>query len=105
MGGGDAGNLSGGATLGAALGAQSGTVNVAGSTGGSLSVVVSAITMDGPNTITTSNPGVGQNHGGPDHRHANIISTGGTSGSLSVAASGSHSTVQPTRVLNYLIRI
>jgi microcystin-dependent protein len=105
MGGSDAGTLAGGGTLGASLGAQSGTVSVTGSTAGSLSVSTTSFSMDGPSTNTTSQPGVGQNHGGPNHIHANIQSSGSTSGSLSVAASGAASAVQPTRVLNYLIRI
>jgi hypothetical protein len=110
MGGSDAGILSGGGALNAALGSQSNTAatSVTGNTAGSLAVSVTSASMDGPSTNTTSNPGVGQNHGGPDHIHNNMVSHGATSGALSVFASGmsgAFSVVQPTRILNYLIRI
>ncbi len=105
MGGSDAGNLAGGGVLGAALGAQSASVTVTGSTAGNLSVAVTSTSMDGPSAVTTSQPGTGQDHGGPNHVHANVQSIGSTSGALSVSASGPASTVQPSRVLNYLIRI
>ncbi|SEP41462.1 Microcystin-dependent protein [Rhodospirillales bacterium URHD0017] len=116
MGGGAAGRLTNttvspnGVTLGAAGGGQinAAVTNVSGSTSGSLSVNVASFSMDGPSTNTTSNPGVGQNHGGENHIHNNIQSAGATSGSLFVSASGTSgafSIVQPTMVLNYLIRI
>jgi microcystin-dependent protein len=116
MGGGAVGRLTNttmspnGATLGAVGGGQinAAVTNVSGSTSGSLSVNVTSTSMDGPSTNTTSNPGVGQNHGGENHIHNNIQSSGGTSGSLFVSASGTtgaFSIVQPTMILNYLIRI
>jgi len=99
-----------GATLGAVGGGQTNAAvtNVSGGTTGSLSVNVTSFSMDGPSTNTTSNPGVGQTHGGENHIHNNVQSAGATSGSLFVSASGTSgafSIVQPTMVLNYLIRI
>jgi microcystin-dependent protein len=110
MGGSDAGNLSGGGVLGGALGGQLNTANttVGGSTSGTLTVNTTSISMNAPSTITTSNPGVGQNHGGNDHTHANVVSAGTAFGSLSVSASGTSgafSVVQPSRILHYLILI
>ncbi len=105
MGGSDAGNLTGGATLGAALGAQTNTASttVSGSTSGSLSVsgATTAPISGGANFV-----GGGEGAGIND-QHVHSVS-GSTGGSLAVTASGTSSAfsiVQPTRVLNYLIRI
>lgn len=103
MGGSDVGNLSGGGVLGAALGAQSSTVNVSGGTSGSLSVTVSGIT-DPPNDIIAVYAASSGLMPSTIHQHA-FHGTGSASGSLSVSASGSAGAVQPTRVLNYLIRL
>ncbi len=95
-------------TLGAAGGGQTNAASVSGSisggTAGSLSV--NGITdVDSASSATQS--------GGPlavsGHTHTHTIS-GGTSGSLTVAgsfsgSSASFSVVQPTMILNYLIRI
>lgn len=105
MGGSDAGNLAGGGTLGAALGAQSGVVNVTGSASGSLSVSASG-TTDNPftNGIGASG-GPGEAFASAAHQHVINNVTGTASGTLSVSANGAASAVQPSRVLNYLIRI
>jgi microcystin-dependent protein len=108
MGGFDAGVLNGGGVLNAALGSQSNTANttVGGSTSGSLSVSVSGTTGGPASDIRGMNPG-GDEAAGPGHIH-NLTGTGTASGSLSVSASGTSSAfsvVQPTRILNYLIRI
>ena len=95
-------------TLGAAGGGQINATSVSGSisggTAGSLSI--NGITdVDSASSATQS--------GGPlavsGHTHTHTVS-GGTSGSLSVAgsfsgSSASFSVVQPTMILNYLIRI
>lgn len=107
MGGSDAGNLAGGGTLGAALGAQTNTAStsVSGATSGSLSVAVNGTTSpetEGFVAAAASGSGAAQFQ----HTH-NFNGSGGTSGSLFVAASGvsgAFSVVQPSRVLNYLIR-
>ncbi len=109
MGGSDAGNLSGGGALNAALGgqAQAANTNVSGSTAGSLSVSTTSIAMDGPNALWNVADGPTSVALG-SHTHGNVVSVGATSGALSVSASGTSgafSVVQPTRVLNYLIRI
>jgi microcystin-dependent protein len=94
-----------GATLGAVGGAQteSASVTASGSTSGSLGV---SGTTGGPSA--TVNPGTGggspQMSASPDHTHD--FSTG-TSGSLSVSATGStasQTNVQPTLVLSYIIK-
>jgi microcystin-dependent protein len=112
MGGSDAGNLSGGGALGNGLGAQSqiANTNVSGSTAGSLSVSTTSFNMDGPTSVTIVSQVGGDlipvAHAA--HTHANVVSSGNTSGALSVSASGTSGAfgvVQPTRVLNYLIRI
>jgi microcystin-dependent protein len=109
MGGSDAGILSGGGSLNAALGGQVNvaTTNVSGATAGSLSVAASGIS-DNPFTggIGASG-GSGEAFASSAHQHA-VNVAGGTSGSLTVSASGTSgafSVVQPSRVLNYLIRI
>ena len=109
MGGSDAGNLSGGGTLGAGLGSQTqaANTNVSGSTAGSLSVSTTSVAMDGPNSAWHVADGPTLVALG-SHTHANVVSVGATSGALTVSASGTSgafSVVQPTRVLNYLIRI
>jgi microcystin-dependent protein len=105
MGGSDAGSLAGGGTLGAALGGQSGLVNVTGSATGSLSVSASGIT-DNPFTggIGASG-GSGEAFASVAHQHVVNNITGTAGGTLSVSANGAASTVQPSRILNYLIRI
>lgn len=100
MGGVDAGNLAGGAGLGAALGGQSTSLSGAIASG---PIAVNAITMDTPNqtVLVTQGAGASIDVAGPGHIHANTISSG--SASLPVSG-GISSTVQPSRVLNYLIR-
>lgn len=100
MGGSDAGNLSGGGVLGAALGSQSNTAttnsSVSGSTAGSLTVA-----KGGPFADAAGNTGTNILY------DASALSTVGSlvvSGSAS-GTSGAFSVVQPSRVLNYLIRI
>lgn len=107
MGGSDAGNLAGGGVLGAALGGQTNTAttNVFGATAGSLSVSVSGVT-DAPNHIVEAYAASSGLIPSTTHQHA-FNGTGATSGALSVAAagtSGAFSIVQPSRVLNYIIR-
>jgi microcystin-dependent protein len=105
MGGSDAGNLSAGGTLGVALGSQSqaASTTVSGSTSGSLNVI-------GTTTAPISGVGPVDAAGGgnaADQNHVHNVA-GNTAGSLSVSASGTSgafSVVQPTRILNYLIRI
>ncbi len=112
MGGFDAGTLAGGAALGAALGGQINTASttVSGGTAGSLSVNTTSFAMDGSSATQniSQGGGAGADAAHVGHTHANVRSAGATSGSLSVSASGTSgafSVVQPTRVLNYLIRI
>jgi microcystin-dependent protein len=109
MGGSDAGTLAGGGVLGATLGGQiqAASTNVSGSTAGSLSVSTTSIAMDGPDLLWNVADGPTSVALG-SHTHGNVVSVGSTSGALSVSASGtsnSFGVVQPTRVLNYLIRI
>ena len=110
MGGSDAGNLAGGGALGVGLGSQTNTASmtVNGATAGSLSVTASGIT-DNPFTGGIGGAGgSGEAFASSAHQHVVNNITGGTSGSLSVSASGTSgafSVVQPTRILNYLIRI
>lgn len=98
-----------GTSLASTGGAQTeqASVTSTGSTSGSLSVSVTSSSMDSPNTVTTSSPGVGQNHAGPTHTHANVVSSGATSGSLSVSVSGTTAAatnVQPTIIAYYIIK-
>ncbi len=104
MGGVDAGNLAGGGTLGAALGAQTTALsgNAAG-TLGALSVTVSGLTDDPANGLIGGAGGSGSAFAGAAHQHAfNGTGSTGPSG-VSFPISGTAATVQPTRVLNYLI--
>lgn len=107
MGGVDAGNLAGGGVLGNRIGTQTNTVftSVSGGTSGGLSVTASGTTgVDNSLTNVTVGPTSVAAH---THNH-DVTVFGSTSGSLSVAASGTSSAfsvVQPTSVLNYLIRI
>jgi microcystin-dependent protein len=96
--------------LGAAIGSDTSTasVTVGGATSGSLAVNTTSTGMDGASAVQTISQGGGAGvdaaHVG--HTHANVNSVGGTSGSLSVSASGASaafSIVQPTRVGNYAI--
>jgi microcystin-dependent protein len=105
MGGVDAGNLAGGSGLGAGLGGQYQAANttVSGTLNGSAS-----------GTVTTTGPinGQGNSVGGGagqstdwNHQHnATINISASVSGSL-FGTSGTFSIVQPSRVINYLIRI
>jgi microcystin-dependent protein len=103
MGGSDAGNLTGGGVLGAALGGQTNTASttVSGSTSGSMSVSGGALASSAE--VAAAASGSGASFVSHDH-----VVTGTTSGSLSVSAAGTSSAfsvVQPTRVLNQMIRI
>ena len=107
MGGSDAGILTGGGVLNAALGSQSNTATtgVAGITGGSLSVTVNGNAAPTGSEVAAAVSGSGASSVAHDHT---VTATGLTSGTLSVSASGTSgafSVVQPSRVLNYLIRI
>jgi microcystin-dependent protein len=96
--------------LGAAFGSDTNaaSVTVGGATSGSLAVNTISTGMDGASAVQSISQGGGAGvdaaHVG--HTHANVNSVGGTSGSLSVSASGASaafSIVQPTRVGNYAI--
>ncbi|WP_422001759.1 phage tail protein [Reyranella sp.] len=101
MGGADAGTLAGGGSLGAALGGQvnTATTNVGGSASGVLTGQTSGPTSGQGNCV---GGGSGQ---ASDWSHVHNVTV---SGSLGISASGvssAFSIVQPTRVLNYAIRI
>jgi microcystin-dependent protein len=101
-------NTIAGTTLGGAGGGQSNTASttVSGGTAGSLSVSVSGVT-DPPNHIVEAYAASSGLIPSTIHQHA-FNGTGATSGALSVSASGTSgafSVIQPTLVLNYLIRI
>lgn len=115
MGGGAAGRLTNatmspnGATLGAVGGGQINTASttVSGGTAGSLSVNVGGQQYGDYSLLRgaqgTDGPLVPQNGA-----TSTVIASGSTSGSLSVSASGTSgafSIIQPTMILNYLIRI
>ena len=100
----------GGYVLGAAIGSDTNTasVTVGGAASGSLAVNTTSTGMDGPSAVQTLSQGggAGVDVAHVSHGHANVNSFGGTSGSLSVSASGASaafSVVQPTRVGNYAI--
>ena len=111
-----------GNTLGAVGGQQTETagvnVSVSGSisgfTGGSLSVGVTSTSMDLPNsTGSAGDTGSSTQYARNNHTHANVQSSGATSGTLAVGGSFSGSgsggsfavtNVQPTLILNYIIR-
>ena len=111
-----------GNTLGATGGQQtesaavsvSVSVGVSGTTGGSLSVSTTSVNMDGPNSATEASSFTGGTFlASTTHTHANVVSSGATSGSLAVSAtgtgSGSGSTntvtnVQPTLLANWMIK-
>jgi microcystin-dependent protein len=88
MGGSDAGNLTGGATLGAGLGVQStsttGNASINGPT-------------QGPNNVTGTNNGATGDFATGIHAHNISLNAPVTTAFFSV--------VQPTRVLNYIIRV
>lgn len=96
-----------GGTLGATGGAQTETASVSstGSTSGSLSVSVTGTTdiaSQPPNRVGTA----GIEAAASDHTHT-FTGTGSATGSLSVSVSGttaSVTNVQPTIILNYIIR-
>ena len=96
--------------LGAAFGSDTNTasVTVGGATSGSLAVNTTSTGMDGASAVQniSQGGGAGVDAAHVGHTHANVNSIGGTSGSLSVSASGvsaAFSIVQPTRVGNYAI--
>jgi microcystin-dependent protein len=96
--------------LGAAIGSDTNVANVSvgGVTSGSLAVNTTSFGMDGPSVVQTISQGggAGVDVAHVSHGHANVVSFGGTSGSLVVNASGTSaafSVVQPTRVGNYAI--
>jgi microcystin-dependent protein len=93
-------------TLGATGGQQTESANVT-STGIVAATIISAsFSMDGPSTGTTSQPGVGQFHAGPDHTHANILSSGVLNTGISVNGNtAAVSNVQPTFILNQIIKL
>jgi microcystin-dependent protein len=95
MGGSDAGNLTGGATLGAGLGGQSTSTSGTGS--GSASINGNTF---GPSSTTTATGGA-VTVGAGDHGH-NMSFNAPVTVAITTAAFG---IVQPTRVLNYVIRI
>lgn len=89
----------------------SGGCNINGSTGGSLSVSTTSFSMDGENNdLGGVATGGGSTAAAAPHTHANVFSSGATSGSLFVAGSGSISggtsafgIAQSTIVMNYII--
>jgi microcystin-dependent protein len=87
MGGVDRGNLTGGATLGAAFGSQS-QVAITNSLG--------TPTTGGPSDTQTVQAGSGVAVASINHNHSANVSVNGTSGAFSI--------VQPTIVLNYVIK-
>ena len=105
MGGPDAGNLAGGGTLGVGLGSQNNTAvtNVAGSGSGA---AVGTALSDEPNALENrSAAGPQETQVTLTHKHNVNINI---PVSVSVTASGTSSAfsvVQPSRVLNYLIRL
>lgn len=108
MGGSDAGNLSGGGVLGAALGAQTAALSgTAAGTLGALTVSVSGITDAPAYGIDGSNAGSGSSFNFSNSSHPHVFTATGSTGpsGVSFPISGAAATVQPTRVLNYFIRL
>lgn len=100
-----------GITLGAVGGSQTNTASTtsSGTTSGSLSVLTNSYSMDGPNAGFTVIGGGGGAYTLPTmtHIHANVLSSGSATGTLSVGVSGissAFSVVQPTLVANYIIK-
>lgn len=99
-----------GTSLGASGGQQteqttvSGTVN----SNGVNTITVNMVSMDGPNTVTNSQPGVGEQHAGPTHTHANIVSQGtqniAVTGTISGGATAVVTNMPPAAVANVLIK-
>jgi microcystin-dependent protein len=105
MGGADSGSLGGGATLGAGLGSQSNTAATT-VTGSGIGAAVGTALSDEPNALEH------RSAAGPQevqvtlaHKHnVNINIPVGVSVTAS-GVSGAFSVVQPSRILNYLIRL
>jgi microcystin-dependent protein len=93
-------------TLGGSGGQQTESANV-NSTGTLTATIISTcISMDGPSTITNSQPGTGEVHAGPGHTHANIVSSGVLNTGISVSGTTTTATnVQPTFILNQIIKL
>jgi len=104
MGGSDAGILSGGGVLNAALGGQVNAAGIFGTASGGISVTSSG--MDTESLQITFSTGAGEPNtvAGAGHVHSNVQSSGFAT-LLITGNSASFSVVQPTRILNYLIRI
>jgi len=91
-------------TLGATGGAQTETASVSGTASGPLTVTSSG--MDNENLQITFNTGAGEPNtvAAAGHIHSNVVSTG--SAILSVSGiTAAAMNIQPTMILNYLIRI
>jgi microcystin-dependent protein len=93
-------------TLGQTGGQQIESANVT-STGTLVATIISTcVSMNGPSTATNSPPGVGEVHAGPDHFHANLISSGVLNTGISVSGTTAAATnVQPTFILNQIIKL
>lgn len=103
MGGPDAGNLAGGATLGVGLGGQS---NTAATTGSGFGAAVGSALSDEPNALENrSAAGPQEAQVTLTHKHNVNINIPVSVSVTASGTSGAFSVVQPSRVLNYLIRI
>jgi microcystin-dependent protein len=105
MGGSDAGNLTGGGVLGAALGAQAGSASVSGNVivssgavGGTFNGNVTSVSINIQGGANATVAAIGDTVAGSIMTNA-ITSNGANT------LTGTAATVQPTRVLNYLIRV
>lgn len=106
----------GGAATESASVSGSCSVGVSGTTGGSLSVSTTSYAMDGSSATQTISQGggAGVNAAHVSHTHANVLSTGSTSGTLAVSATGSGSisgstasvtNAQPTVMVDQIIAL
>ena len=93
-------------TLGQTGGQQTESANVT-STGIITATIISTcISMDGPSTGTNSQPGIGELHAGPNHIHANLVSSGVLNTGISVNGNTAAVTnVQPTFIVNQIIKL
>jgi microcystin-dependent protein len=104
MGGSDRGNLTGGTVEAAQLGSQSAAISASGTASGSLTVTGSG--TSGAPSDNTGLAGTGSGGFAPSLTHTHSVTiTGTTSGTMAVSASGSGSTIQPSLVVQYVVRI
>ncbi len=95
-----------GSSQGASGGAQSETAGISGATAGSLSVSTVSFAMNGPNLLhNASDQAINTfNAAADNHTHANVLSTGNTSGSLSVTGTTNTVTnMPPTLICSWII--